>query len=65
MAIAPVGGTTTTPAATDADPAGADADLQQAFSDAILRFGVLNISNMAGDIQEACNDTTSNPDAPS
>ena len=65
MAITPVDGTTTTPAAAGTESADADAKLQQAFGDAILKFGVLNISNMTGDIQEACNDTTSNPAAPS
>ena len=61
--VAPVGGATTAPASTDS--ASADTKLQEAFSQAILKFGILNLSNMVSDIQDACNDTTSNPDAPS
>ena len=61
MGVAPVGGTSQTPPATDATSA--DAAVQEAFSTAIIKASLFLLEGTVGDIAEACNDTTSNPDA--
>ena len=63
MAVDPVGAAASTSATTSATSA--DTALQDAFSQAILKFGIIEMQSMMSDVQEACSDTTSNPDAPS
>jgi len=59
QAVAPVSSTTSSDPAT----APASAELANAFAQGIVQFMGTMIQSTEGDIQEACNDTTSDPDA--
>ncbi len=52
--------------ATPSNPATASPSTQlaDAFSKGIVQFMGMNVQNAESDIQAACNDTTSDPDAP-
>ena len=63
--IAPVEPVNANAAPADPNASGADAQMQQAFAEGIARFMGTMLMSMESDIQEACNDTTSDPDAPS
>ena len=62
--ITPVAPVDTT-AVPDPGAATQNAQVQQAFADGIAKFMGSMLMGMQSDIQEACNDTTSDPDAPS
>ena len=63
MAVEPV---TQVNAAASTDPTStsADADVQQAFAEGIVKFMGVMLQSAQADIPDAINDTTSTPDAP-
>jgi hypothetical protein len=63
--VAPV--SPTLPEGPSTAPGGDDssAELQQAFSDGVLKFMVTMLQSAQSDITDAINDTTSDPDDPS
>ncbi len=52
-------------APSDPGTAPASADLADAFAKGIVQFMGVLLQNSESDVQQACNDSTSDPDAPS
>ena len=53
------------PAPADASASSSQADLNAAFAKGVVQFMGIMLQGAQSDIQDACNDTVSTPDAPS